>query len=315
MEKEGLAVGVSAGRHRGKASTTCPRVLLALLLVGAQGCLVKKTVRVPVAPGILAAKTATLDQLLSDLDSYSEKITSLSSATLKVSFTSGKVESGKLQAYRSAPGYILLKRPDSIRLNIQNPITKTSLVELTSVDDVFHIWYPRENKFFTGSNSAREFDLEGHPGFTARPVHIFDAILPQKMSLAEPGRFVAMEQEQDATTKYYVLSFLEATGEHRLRPLRQLWVDRSVLAVTRQQVFSESGAVVSDIHYSTLVPNDGLLLPLSIHIERPLDGYTLDLKFGSWRLNPELPDNAFVLTSPPGAEIVQLKEKGRSEEP
>ncbi len=60
---------------------------------------------------------------------------------------------------------------------------------------------------------------------------------------------------------------------------------------------------------------DGLLLPLSIKIERPLDGYSLDLEFGSWRLNPDLSDKDFVLTPPPGAEIVELREKGRSGKP
>ncbi len=307
-------MGGSPGRCNRGVTTACSRVLFVLLfLFGVCSCLVKKTVNVPVSPGILAAKTATLDQLLSDLNNCSSKVNSLSSATLKVSFTSGRVESGKLQAYRSAPGYILLKRPDSIRLNIQNPVTKTTLVELASVDDIFHIWYPRENKFFTGNNSVQEFDFGGEHGFTARPIHIFDAILPQAVVLNEPDSYVALEEEQDVTAKYYVLSFYKSLGNHRLRPLRRLWVDRSILAVTRQRIFNESGEILSNIQYSNLTPNDTVLLPLAIHIERPLDGYTLDLKFGSWHLNPELPDNAFVLTSPQGAEMIQLKEKGRSE--
>ncbi len=277
-----------------------------LLMMGASGC-IKRTVRVPVSSKLLAAKTANLDELLVSLEMYSSRVVSLSSTTLKVTFTSGKLESGKLQAYRSAPGYILLKRPDAIRLNIQNPLTKTSLLELASEGDAFNIWYPRENKFFSGRNSTREFDLEGQPGFTARPIHIFEAILPQKISLAGPDTYLEIEEEQDSVTKYYVLAFFKTAGDHRLRPLRRLWMDRSILAVTRQQIYNESGQIMSLIRYSNLAPVEGLLLPLSIQIQRPLDGYSLDLQFADWRLNRDLPDNVFVLTPPVGAQVVELK--------
>jgi outer membrane lipoprotein-sorting protein len=44
-----------------------------------------------------------------------------------------------------------------------------------------------------------------------------------------------------------------------------------------------------------------------------VDGYTLDLTFKTWNLNPDLEDTAFVLTAPEGAERMELKEKGRSQ--
>ncbi len=279
------------------------------------GCFVKHTVYVPVSAKMLAAKTATLPELVESLSRQSEKIQSLSSSTLKVSFTSGKTESGKLQAYHSAPGYILLKRPDSIRLNVQNPITKTSLLELLSVGDPFSLWWPRDNKFFTGKNSTREFDLTGHPDFTARASHIFEAIIPQKIPTEAPDHYVAMEEDQDAVTKYYVLSEYVKLGPGILRPVRKLWIDRSDLAVSRQQSYDESGRMASSIKYGRMHQVGELLLPLSIRIERPLDGYTLDLEFADWRLNPDLPANAFVLKPPPGAQIVELKDGGRDGKP
>jgi outer membrane lipoprotein-sorting protein len=308
-------VGASYEGARSRQKVAWLGVSLGVLLFGASGCLVSRNVRVPVSPKILEAKTAGLDELLASLASYSDKIRALSSSSLKVSFTSGKVESGKLRAYRSAPGYILLKRPDCIRLNIQNPITKTALIELVSEGDGFGIWYPRENKFFSGSNSAKELELEGHPGFTARPIHIFDAILPHEITLGGPGTFVSMEEDQDTVTKYYVLSFFSTSGPQRLRILRRIWIDRSTLAISRLQTYDEDGGTAGSIRYSHLVGIEGLLLPLSIHIDRPLDGYSLDLTFTSWRLNPELPEGAFALKPPASAQLVKLKEKTRSETP
>lgn len=309
--KDGVTV-VFELTHRLRRTFGASFTFALVLLILAPAC-IKRTVRMTVPPKMLAAKSATLEELLALLSSYSERVSSLSSATIKVSLASGKAESGKLQAYRSAPGYILLRRPDSIRLNIQNPVTKTAVVELQSVGNDFSIWYPRENKFFVGKNSAKELDVEGHPGFTARPVHIFEAILPQRISLEDPGVRVAVEEDLDAEAKYYVLSFFVDGGDRKMRPVRKLWVERSKLTVVRQQSYDSDGGLTGIVRYSDLASVGGLYFPLSIKIDRPYDGYSLDLRFKNWRLNPDLPDSAFILTPPPSARRVELKERGKNE--
>lgn len=126
----------------------------------AWGCGIKSEVNVPVPAKIAAAKTATLQDLLAMLQDYSSKITSLSSTSVKVTLTTEKEESGQLQKYHSAPGYILLRRPDDILLNIQAPLTSTTILELVSRGDKFEIWNPGDNKLYIGRNSAKGFELE-----------------------------------------------------------------------------------------------------------------------------------------------------------
>ena len=249
------------------------------------------------------------------LRDYSDKITSLKSNSVKVTLTVGKTGSGKLKKYASAPGYILLKRPDSILLNIQYPVTKTTILELLSVGDQFAVWNPSENKFYVGRNSIKEFELEGDgdmPSFSARPVHIFQAILPESTSLDQPDRRVMLTEEQDADAAYYVLTFAQETGGSELRALRRLWIERSQMVVAKEEAYTETGQVASVVDYSDRGEFDHILLPKLIHIERPLDGYKLDLKFGSWNVNPDLPDSDFTLKPPERAERIVLKEKGRS---
>jgi outer membrane lipoprotein-sorting protein len=286
-------------------------VFLSLLAIVSGGCFVKKTVKVPVAPHVMAAKSATLEQLLSSLAESGQKTQSLAAPSIKASYTSGKVDSGKLQAYHSAPGYLLLRRPDKIRLNIQNPISKTSLLELASSGDKFAAWVPRDNKFYIGSNSAREFDLEGNPGFSARPIHIYNAVVPQAGLMMDPETLVSFEEDRDDKTKYYILSFYKEAGGHRLRTVRRLWIDRYDLAVSRQQVYDDGGKLESIITYSNRSPVEGILMPFNIHIDRPEDGYSLELQILSWRINPDLPDDAFELKAPESAQVVNLKEKVR----
>jgi hypothetical protein len=95
--------------------------------------------------------------------------------------------------------------------------------------------------------------------------------------------------------------------------LRRIWIERTRLTIARQQVFSEEGKVASDISYSEQTIVDGFSLPLKIHIDRPMDGYLLDLEFNEWKVNsPELGDNAtvnaFEMPPPPGANIVDIED-------
>jgi hypothetical protein len=303
--------GAFFARNRSARCFSCS--LLTLFFAFTLGCGVKKTVKVETSPRLLTAKDATLDQLLDLLRENAAKVTSLASNGLKVTFTSGRIESGKLQAYRSAPGYILLKRPDSFRLNVQNPITKTAVVELLSKEDEFSIWYPRENKFFIGKNSAKELDLGRTPSFTARPIHIFEAIMPKLVFLNQPDLRVALEEDQDTRDKYYILSLYRNVEGKRLFPLFRIWIERFGLTIAREQTFGERGQVVGDIHYSNQSSVAGVMLPLSVKLNRPEDGYALDFQFKSWRVNPDLPQDAFTMAPPSGAEQILLKEKKTGE--
>jgi outer membrane lipoprotein-sorting protein len=303
-------------RQMVRLAHAAPLFLLPLLTIPA--CGIKSEVRVPVSPRVAAARTATLQELLANLSEYSDKITSLSSSSVKVSLTTGKAESGKLQEYRSAPGYLLLRRPLGMLLAVQNPLTKTTILELLSRGDEFEIWSPRDNRLYIGRNSAREFELDeqGHAlSFTARPSHILDAVLPAWILLDQPDRRLLRTEEQDAEGKYYVLTQVQDVGGTELRPLRRLWVERSRLAVVKEETFTETGEVAGIVLYENLSESEGVLLPLSIRIERPRDGYQLELQFRSWRVNPELPEASFALKPPPSAERIILKEKVRSHYP
>jgi outer membrane lipoprotein-sorting protein len=287
-----------------------------LLALTTPACGIKTEVKVPVSPRIIAAKNATLQELLAKLSEYSDKITSLSSSSVKVSLTTGKPEGGKLQEYRSAPGYVLLRRPHGMLLTIQNPLTKTTILELLSRGDEFEIWNPRDNRLYIGRNSARELEFEEKGqglSFTARPIHILDAVLPTWILLDQPDRRILRTEEQDDDGKYYVLTQVHDGGGMELRALRRLWVERSQLAVVKEETFTEAGEVAGIVHYANLSESDGVLLPLSIQIERPLDGYKLELQFRSWRVNPALPDSSFALKPPQSAERIVLKEKVRSQ--
>jgi hypothetical protein len=299
--------------------TTCHRrisplagIIASLVIcVAIPGCSIKRTVTVQVPPNILNAKSATYEQLLTIIKN-STAIKSLSSSSLRLTYTSGKWESGQLKKYPRAPGYILLKRPDSVHLSVQNPLTKSAILELVSQGDEFRAWIPRENRLYFGKNSAKELiaeDLPNSPALTIRAAHIFEAVLPNDFPLDSPGIRVSVIEETGADTKYYIVSIHRDGPGSRFYPVQRIWIERAGLTVARRQSYLDNGQLVSDISYSNGIQSEGFTLSDKIRIDRPFDGYTLDMEFKSWRVNPDLPEDAFVLAPGEGAQVYHLREK------
>jgi outer membrane lipoprotein-sorting protein len=285
-----------------------------LFLIASQsGCIFKPNTKITptVSQAILNAKTASFEELLNLIASYN-KINELSSGSLKLTLER-KISGEKWERWKSAPGYILLKRPDSVRLALRSPLGTE--FEMVSVGDDLSAWIPSKHRFYIGKNSAKELSSEG-VSVTMRGPHIFNAIIPNIFEPNSPQLRISMEEEKDARFKYYIISFLKDDGSRRIHAFRRIWIERSKLVICRQQLYLEDGQVESDVQYeySDTEKKEGLSLPHKIHVDRSLDGYTLTMEFNSesWRINSGLEDKAFVLPTPPGAEIIHLGEKTRN---
>ncbi|MGD0308367.1 MAG: hypothetical protein ABSC02_03675 [Acidobacteriota bacterium] len=261
---------------------------------------------------ISAARTASLQELVTMIQDSRNRITSLKSSSLKITLTTGKEESGVLQKYHGARGYMLLRRPDDLVLTVQEPIALTTLVQLSSRGDQFQLWNLHDSKLYIGRNSAKGFELEdnGKPiAFTARPTHIFDAILPAPLPVGAPGVRLSSVESQDAVAKYYILAITQDVGSTESHTLRWLWIERSQMVVVKDVSFTDEGEIAGTVDYSDFSRVDGFLLAKGIRIDRPMDGYSLDLHASDWEVNPKLEDDNFILNVPPDVERVMLKEK------
>ncbi len=287
--------------------------VMGLLLLPVFGCGVKTPVKVAVSPRVAAARTATLQELVSSLQQFDSRVRSLKSASVKVTLTTRKGDSGIWEKYKRADAYILLQRPDDLLLTVQDPILKTTLLQLASYGDEFEMYNPGDRKLYVGDNRAREFQVEDDGNavtITARPKHIFDAILPPALPLGTPGIRISRTEWQDPDAKYYILTILQESGGDEMRMLRQIWIERSQLAVAREITFSDSGELAGIVDYGDLSEFGGVLLPRTVRIDRPVDGYSLDIAIGSWSVNPEIDDAIFTLRVPDDTKRIMLKAKG-----
>ena len=195
-------------------------VLLIAVVTNCTGCKKRTTINVPRA--ILQARSATLDELLHIVNRL-DGIRTLKASNIKAEYTSEKKEGSliELEKYPRAPGYIMLKRPDSLRLVIQNPVIKKSELTLVSVGDEFRVWVHGRHKFYIGKNSSEELisdDLEEDTEIPIRAGHIFEAVFPESIPLNDPDiRFTKIEEE-DAYAKYYVITVYRNGPSARILP-------------------------------------------------------------------------------------------------
>ncbi len=283
-----------------------------LVASGLYSACIKKQEKVHIPTKIVQARTVSPDELIGMVNRWSRAVSSLQSASLLVDAERSGVEAGKIERYRSAPGYLFLERPRNIRLKILIPVAKSTLFDMASDGKRFEVWYPREMKFFFGEDLRELASAGGAVKKDAlgnfRPQHLVDAMLLEEVPLDEPGRWHFVREEGDSSAKYYVLGVVSASRESRLKLEREIWIERSRMEIVRQRYFGPDGRVASDISYSDHRVRAGVAVPFVVRIERPGDGYAFTIKFKELDLNVKFRAGTFSLPPPPaGAEMVELK--------
>jgi hypothetical protein len=281
------------------------------------GLFVKKT-KIEVPQAILQTRSASLEELLRIVN-RNDLIPTLQANKFEARYISEKKENGliELAKYPRVPGYVLLKRPDSIFLVLRDPLVGNRAYSILSVGDDFSVWDHGKRTFYIGKNSAKELisnDLKENQKISIRATHIFEAIFPKSVQHQDAQiRYSMVENDVRekgvVVAKYYIIEVYRSTATSLLQPLRKFWVERSGLTISRQQVYNEEGGIVSDITYSNTIKIEEFTLPLIIHIERPLDGYSLEMEFkkDDWQLNPVFTDDTFKLQPASGVQVIQFQ--------
>jgi outer membrane lipoprotein-sorting protein len=269
---------------------------------------IKSTRVINTPPQILQAKVLNREQLIELLQQRASIVKTLQVSSLKAHFSGGDQETGKVERYMGVPGYLLGERPASLRITLQNPVTKSSLADIVSDGKEVSLWIPTRNKLFKGPVDIERIGdprVAQNPLANLRPQHLIPALLFG--TLPESVReSLLVEEESDALAKYYVLSLVQRNGEGRLDLARRIWVERSSLNVTRERYYKADGLVIAEIRYLQYRDFEGAQLPTRLELQRPLEHYALTLEIERIKLNPQILPAAFQLARIPGAELVEL---------
>jgi hypothetical protein len=274
---------------------------LAVILSVSSACLVRtRTVKPSGQRPDKPILTATKQELLERVHRVADPIKSFS---LKVDMSPsvGAVFGGKVTDYPTIPGFILFRRPAHIRVIGLDPVVHSTIIDMVSMGNDYRVSIPTKALFIEGSNDAPATSKNKLENL--RPIAFLTSLL---INPPAPGEYALLEDVSDESRAVYKLIFLERDGEE-IRELRSVYFDRFTLDIIRQRTFDAASHVTSETKYNNWTEEGGVRFPLSIDMERPLDGYALQLQVTEFKLNPpDLTDEKFVLNPPPNAEIRRL---------
>jgi outer membrane lipoprotein-sorting protein len=174
----------------------------------------------------------------------------------------------------------------------------------------FRIYIPSKNSFLVGSTALIRPSKK--PLENLRPQHIVEALFWPELL---PTENVLFEQFDFNVSRYYVLTLLRQAVGGKFTIARKVWYNRTDLRVSRVQIFGAGGKLESDISYSDWQPsaaapgapaNDQTIFARDIHIWRPQDDYKLEIKILKITLNDTISPDRFVLTEPPGTDLIHV---------
>jgi hypothetical protein len=284
------------------------RLLLWLSLVLAlTGACLKKTEKVSIAPAKKNAQVASRDQLRQLINDRYAAVQTITYSRLRVQVEGYYVKKEKKESYPRGSGYMVVKRPYWIRMNINNPLTSSTVAAMAANGSRFQVWVPSENKYLTG---AVQVKIEGdNPFYNIRPQHVVEAVFVQPV-LSVANRSFLVYEESDPRFSYYVIDdFENGAGSPRL--LRRIWIERSQLRITRQQWYGANGQLVSDALYGSQAQVNGLPVFLDLNLNRAGDSYRLTFNFDreAIKVNEPVEEASFEVPVPPGAQVVEVKGK------
>lgn len=255
-------------------------------------------------------KQATQQELIDIINAQAESIHSLK-ATVDIDSSAGGMKKGQVTDYKEIRGYVLAKKPDSLHMIGLMPFVRTTAFDMVSEGQNFKLWIPPKNKFVIGKNEVTTPNIS-QPMENIRPQNIYEALLIRRV---DPKDEIAVLENGYETLHdgkghrvlqedYELTVIKKADNGWALE--RKIIFSRTDLKPHEQFIYSEDGKVATDAKYAEYKDFSGTIFPSRIQIYRPQEEYDITLNMLKVEINTPLKDEQFVLTQPPGAQVVHL---------
>jgi hypothetical protein len=239
-------------------------------------------------------------------------------ATVEIAPSVGGEKKGKVTDYQEVTGYILVRKPDTLRMIGLFPIVRNKAFDMVSDGSRFKLSIPAKNKFYVGSATVTR--PASNPLENLRPQVIYNALLLPEIGKDE---IAVLENDTetivDAKTKKlvqqpdYVINIVRRTGADSDWYLyRKILFERVNLVPHRQIIFDTAGDVATDVTYQVYRDYNGISFPTVIEIDRPQEEYSIQLTVEKLVINEPIHDEQFALQQPPGSQLVDLDQPGQN---
>ncbi len=290
-------------------------VSLLAFLAGDTGC-VFRTRTVEMRTSTAKLETASKKELVDYINTEASKLQTLN-ATVDIATSVGGEKKGKVTDYEEIRGYILVRKPDMLRMIGLFPIVRNKAFDMVSVGDHFKLSIPAKNKFYVGHNNV--IHPTGNSLEDLRPQVIYSALLlpdinPQNdIAVLEDSNEIIYDAKKKKNLEQpdYVIDIIHRMGNDWYL-LRKIVFDRTNLVPHEQIIYDQKGAVATDVTYQVYQDYNGVSFPNVIQINRPQEEYSIRLTVVKLEINQPLRDDQFALTQPPGSLLVDLDQPNQT---
>lgn len=283
-------------------------VSLAVLLLGETGCLFRTRV-VEMRTSTAKLQTATKQELIERINAEATQIKSLN-ATVEIATSVGGEKKGKVTDYQEITGFILVRKPDMLRMIGLYPVVRNRAFDMVSDGDHFKLYIPAKNKFYVGSAQVNK--PSPNPLENLRPQVIYNALLlpeidKNEVAVLENDTETIVDQKTRKVVEQpdYVINIIRRSGDNWYLA-RKIIFERVKLGPHRQIIFDEDGNVATEATYQVYKEYNGVSFPNVIEINRPKEEYSIRLTVTKMAVNESLRDDQFALQQPPGSQLVNL---------
>jgi len=289
-------------------------MVLVGLSAGLSGCykttrLVQKTL----APDTF--KTASVEQLNKAVSERDAAIQTLNASVLITASTGGGKE-GKVTEYTAFRGYIFVRKPGDLRVILQLPLIGSRALDMVSDGKDFtlvHATGGHGDVWIQGSNTVTKPSKNGLENL--RPAVFLDSLLVPGVSadefvaLNESTRIVKLagKKNEDMEEPDYDLAVLKLKNGKVLQTLRTIHFNRVTMLPYQQDIYNDSGQIVTQTIYDNYKTYAGQQFPSLITISRPLEEYSLKVQITKLTLNETLEDDQFELKIPAGVTVQKME--------
>jgi outer membrane lipoprotein-sorting protein len=252
--------------------------------------------------------SATLDQLLSQVDSRFNQIQTLN-ASVEIVASEGGARQGQIKEFPSFSGYIFLRKPEELRVLMRVPYLGSVGLDMVSNGKTWKLWVPQKKIAMAGTSEIANPPQHGLESL--RPKVIFDSLLvrglaqDQVVDMTQDSRVIPdpKNKKQLIEEPDYELTILEPPQGNIAHTLRVIHIGRSALLPYQQDIYDQNGYVVTQAFYSNYQTFGDIQFPMKIDIKRPQDQYGLSITITKLTLNQKLDDDQFEVKFPEGVPI------------
>jgi len=287
-----------------------PRALFLLLaILPLTGCLFRSR-KVERQLSTAPLKSATQQELVDSINAQAAKIKTMQ-ATVDIDTSIGGVNNGLVTDYKEIRGYVLARKPSTLRMIGLMPIVRNRAFDMVSDGQEFKLWIPPKNRFVTGRNDM-ETPNPKQPLESIRPQNLYEALLireidPEKeIAVLEHGYETVLDSKRHRVDQPDYEIVVVRRGKMGWFLSRKIVFSRIDLEPHRQLIYDEAGKLATDVRYGDYKEYDGINFSTQTEIERPQEGYDITLNVLKLELNKPLTDDQFELVQPEGAEVVHL---------